>query len=219
MASKFLVSVLISGRGSNLGSLIKNADKYVVHAVFSDNPSAMGLELAKDAGIRTYAYSREDYPNKEKFKDAIMNAVQEVSSDFVALAGFMKVVPEWFVLKNEGRIINIHPALLPKFPGLHTHERAIQAGEKEHGCTVHYVDMGVDTGPLIAQGACPILPGDDADTLAARVLTIEHKIYPWVLNHIAGGEIALKGTEVFVSERCEHEARERGFFLRGERNE
>ncbi|NMC64479.1 MAG: phosphoribosylglycinamide formyltransferase [SAR324 cluster bacterium] len=217
MASSVRVSVLISGRGSNLGSLIKNAKNYIVHAVFSDNPDATGLLLAKEAGIRTYAYAREDYPNKEKFKDAIMEGVDEVASDFIALAGFMRVLPEWFVLKNEGKIINIHPALLPKFPGLHTHERAIEAHEKEHGCTVHYVDIGVDTGPIIAQGSCPVMPEDDADTLAARVLKIEHQIYPFVLNHIGSGEIALKGRDVFVSETCEEKAKQMGFFLRGEK--
>lgn len=213
MTRDFRVAVLISGRGSNLGSLIRNAAQFTISRVFSDNPSAGGLKLAEDAGIPSLAFSKADFENGTALKDAIMRAVEEEKADLVALAGFMRVVPEWFVNAHFGRVVNIHPALLPKFAGLHTHERALEAGETTHGCSVHFVDAGVDTGPIIAQGSCEVMPGDDADTLAARVLKIEHVIYPWVVNNIAAGNISIHSGKLEFADVCAREASELGFLL------
>lgn len=216
--NSFRITVLISGAGSNLASLIKNARNYTISSVFSDNPEALGLTIAADAGITPRPFSRSEYPDKETFRDAIMRAVEEENADLIALAGFMRVVPEWFVKAHFGKVINIHPSLLPKFPGLHTHERVLEAGEKFHGCTVHYVDAGVDTGPIIAQARAEVLPDEDADSLGTRIRnTLEHRIYAWVVNHIAAGNLELNGRTVIANDICSREAQEMGFYLGGER--
>jgi len=190
--NNYNICVLISGRGSNLKSLVQQAAEYVVIAVVSNTLEAPGLAFAAAHGIRCVALARRDYPSLEAHKQAIYQAVGEFQPALIALAGFMQIVSPEFVDEYYGRIINIHPSLLPKFPGLDTHQRALAAHEKLHGCTVHFVDRSVDSGPIIAQAPVPVLANDTAAALAARVLEREHEIYPWVVNHLARGNCLLK---------------------------
>src|SRR3990167_7088832 len=150
MKREFRVTVLISGRGSNLESLIKNARNYAISTIISDREDAPGLTFGEVYKIETMVRERKRYPSLKECKEAIYKAVRESSPDLIALAGFMHVVEPSFVKAFYGQLVNIHPSLLPKFPGLHTHQHALEAGEREHGCTVHFVDEGVDTGPIIA---------------------------------------------------------------------
>lgn len=191
MPKDFAVAVLISGRGSNLKALIDSAENYRISAVLSNNPEAGGLALARQASIPAIAFDRGDFPALGGLKERIRAECKAFAPDLIALAGFMQIIQPEFADEFTGRMVNIHPALLPKFPGLHTHSRALAAGESVHGCTVHFVDAGVDTGPVIAQARCPVMPGDDEERLAARVLELEHRLYPWVVNQIAGGGIKL----------------------------
>ncbi len=149
--------------------------------VISDNPDAAGLATARDLGIAASAFARADYPSKRAHEDAIQAAIAETGADIVCLAGFMRLLSAEFLAPWEGRIINIHPSLLPKFKGLDTHARAIAAGETVHGCSVHHVTAGMDEGPVIMQAEVPVLPGDTAETLSQRVLAEEHRIYPEAL--------------------------------------
>ena len=188
------VAVLISGRGSNMTALIEaaKAPDYPAQiiGVLSNKSDAQGLETAAANGIATAVRSHKDYPDRAAF-DAAMDAVlQGWQPDIVALAGFMRILTPDFTRKWQGRMINIHPALLPLHKGLHTHEAALAAGDSEHGCTVHFVTPGMDEGPTILQARVPILPGDTAETLAARVLIEEHRIYPQALAMLARGEIS-----------------------------
>ncbi|RMG40381.1 MAG: phosphoribosylglycinamide formyltransferase [Candidatus Dadabacteria bacterium] len=219
MPSDFNVAVLISGRGSNLEKLINCAEDYTVKAVFSNKVNAPGLEHARKAGISSLGFNRRDYKSLKDFKAAIFDAVRKSRPDLVALAGFMLIVDPEFVEEFYGRLVNIHPSLLPAYPGLDTHRRALEAGERFHGCTVHFVDAGVDTGPIIAQARCPVLPGDTADTLARRVLNLEHKLYPWVVNSIARGNIWLQNNAVEYTPGAVGEARARNFILNLSRKE
>jgi|LakMenEpi03Aug12_release.lakeMendotaPanAssembly.Ray.scaffolds.fasta_scaffold14520_5 phosphoribosylglycinamide formyltransferase-1 len=207
------VSVLISGRGSNLKSLHENRLGYGVKAVISNRPDAGGLEYAKSQGIPTKVVQREHYPSLAAFKAAVLAATAETEPDLVALAGFMMVLQPEFIEHFYGRLINIHPSLLPQFPGLETHERAVAAKVRHHGCSVHFVDGGVDTGPLIAQSSLALNRADTAHDAAARVLALEHALYPWVLSHLALGGITLSGRTVQYSPEVEREATQRGFLI------
>lgn len=207
MANPVSVTVLISGRGSNLVALHENAHGYRINAVVSNTAEAKGLEWAKTQGIPTVTVPRSHYANLAQFKAAVLQAVRETKPDFVALAGFMVVLQPEFVDEFAGKLINIHPSLLPKFPGLETHERAVQAGESEHGATVHFVAAGVDTGAIIAQAAVPVHSDDTPESLAARTLVAEHKLYPWVLKHLAAHEIKLTDGGVVYTELVRSEAR------------
>jgi len=207
------VTVLISGRGSNLSALHENAKGYQVSAVVSNNVEAAGLEWAQQRGIPTYTVQRNLFPSLVEFKAAVLQKVCETSPDIVALAGFMVVLQHEFVERFTGRLINIHPSILPKYPGLHTHQRALDAGEAEHGATVHFVATGVDTGPIIAQGSVPVYRDDSPETLADRTLKVEHTIYPWVVQHLATGEIKLTARGVVYSDRVRSEALQRKFSL------
>lgn len=179
------IAVLISGRGSNLQCLIDACarEDYPARivAVISNRPEALGLERAREAGIAAIAIDHKAFDSREDFEAALDAALREASAEFVCLAGFMRILTEGFVNAWEGRMINIHPSLLPKFKGVDTHARAIEAGESEHGCTVHWVTPGMDEGPVIAQARVPVLPGDTPETLAARVLVEEHRLYPEAL--------------------------------------
>ena len=177
------IAVLISGRGSNLKSLIDNAKNYRIIAVLSDKEDAPGLKYAKKAKIPQFTFSKKEYGHKKEQKKAIFETLQNLKPDYIALAGFMQIVPLYYL--EEFTIINIHPSLLPAYPGLDTHRRVLEAGEKEHGCTVHFVDAGIDTGPIIAQEKVVVLPSDTEESLANRVLEKEHQIYPWVFNNIS----------------------------------
>jgi len=189
--------VFISGGGSNMMALVQaaKAEDYPAEivGVISDKADAGGLAKAAAEGIPTFAFVRKDYASKDAHEAAILAALDELSPDIICLSGYMRLLSGAFIQRHEGRIINIHPSLLPLFPGLHTHQRAIDAGMRIAGCTVHFVTEGMDEGPAIGQAAVPVLAGDTADTLAGRVLTIEHQLYPQVLKLFAEGKVKMEG--------------------------
>jgi phosphoribosylglycinamide formyltransferase-1 len=188
--AKQRVAILISGRGSNMASLIAAAkdDSYPaeIALVVSNRPDAAGLNHARNQGITTAVIDHTRYgKDREAFEHALQDVLTAHRIDLVCLAGFMRLLTPWFVSQWQGRMLNIHPALLPAFKGLHTHERALEAGVKTHGATVHFVSAEMDSGEIIAQAEVPVLSGDTADTLAARVLEAEHRIYPQALRQVA----------------------------------
>ncbi|NKN38040.1 phosphoribosylglycinamide formyltransferase [Agrobacterium sp. a22-2] len=189
------VVVFISGGGSNMMALLaasKAADfPAEIVAVISDKASAGGLAKASTEGIATFAFERKSYAGKAEHEAAVLAALADLKPDVICLAGYMRLLSADFIRTYEGRIINIHPSLLPLFPGLHTHDRAIAAGMRVAGCTVHFVTEGMDEGPIIAQAVVPVLPGDTSDSLAARVLTVEHRIYPKALQLVSDGTVAM----------------------------
>jgi phosphoribosylglycinamide formyltransferase 1 len=197
------VAVLISGRGSNLQALI---DRFVgkpdspveIVRVISNRPDAQGLERAKAAGLATKVIDHKGFPDRAAFDEALDAELRDASAQLVALAGFMRLLTEKFIDHWRDRLINIHPALLPSFRGLDTHRRALKRGAKLHGCTVHFVRHEVDTGPIIAQAALPILTDDTPETLGARVLALEHRLYPLALTMIAEGRVAVDGDRAIV---------------------
>ncbi|MCK5748264.1 MAG: phosphoribosylglycinamide formyltransferase [Oricola sp.] len=186
------VAVLISGRGSNMEALIRatKAPDYPAEIVLvlSDNPEAKGLETARSEGIAARAVARSSHGSKRAHEEAIQQALDEAGVEIVCLAGFMRLLSGEFLEPWKGRIINIHPSLLPRHKGLDTHARAIEAGDAKHGCSVHHVTAGMDEGPVICQAEVTVLPDDTADTLSARVLTEEHRIYPLALAKVASGD-------------------------------
>ena len=197
------VAVLISGRGSNLGSLIDaaKAPDYPakIALVVSNKENAAGLCVAQNAGIATRVIPHQNYASREEFDRAIDAALREARIDLVAEAGFMRIHSEWFAKTWEGKLLNIHPSLLPLFPGIRVHQQALDAGVKESGCTVHFIVPELDSGPIIAQAAVPVLPGDTAEALAARILIEEHRIYPQALKLVAEGKVRLEnGRAVFA---------------------
>jgi phosphoribosylglycinamide formyltransferase-1 len=179
------VTVLISGGGSNLQALIDAcvADDFPAEIVrvISNKEDAYGLKRAGEAGIATEVIRHKDYDGRDAFDAALHTAILASGAHYVCLAGFMRILTPGFVEKWEGRMINIHPSLLPSFKGMHTHEEVLAAGVKIHGCSVHYVVPEMDSGPIIIQAAVPVMPGDTRESLAARVLVAEHKIYPIAL--------------------------------------
>ncbi len=182
------IAVLISGRGSNMIALMEACSQPDFPAeivlVLSNRPDAAGLETAKQAGIPTLCIDHKNFgKDRETHERAVDEAVRASGAELICLAGYMRVLTPWLVQQWANRMLNIHPSLLPAFPGLHTHEAALKAGAKEHGCTIHLVTDGVDEGPILAQARVPVLEGDTADTLAARVLEQEHKLYPATLKH------------------------------------
>jgi phosphoribosylglycinamide formyltransferase-1 len=186
-------AILISGRGSNMTALIEAAKDAAYPAeialVVSNRPDAAGLQRAAAAGIATGIVDHTRFPkDREGFERALEALLERHRIDIVCLAGFMRVLTAWFVSRWTGRLLNIHPALLPAFKGLDTHRRAIEAGVEKHGATVHFVVPEMDSGPIIAQGAIPILPDDTEVTLSKRVLDIEHRIYPIALRLVASGQ-------------------------------
>lgn len=193
MTARKRAAILISGRGSNMMALIEAAKMpdYPVEivGVFSNKPDAPGLEFARASGIPTLARSHRDFASREAFDSVIDAALADWQVDYVCLAGFMRIFSTEFAAKWTGRMINIHPSLLPKFKGLHPHQQALDAGETVHGCTVHWVIPELDDGPTILQAEVPILPGDTAETLAARTLVAEHRLYPAALRMLASGEV------------------------------
>ncbi len=190
--SRKRVVIFISGSGSNMEALIRAAQApdfpVEIAAVFSDKAEAGGLAKAEAAGIATQVFKRKDFTSKEAHEDAILSALDALKPDIICLAGYMRLLTGRFIAPYEGRILNIHPSLLPLFPGLHTHQRALDAGVKLAGCTVHLVTEGMDEGPILAQAAVPVLEGDTAELLAARVLKAEHRLYPLALRQFASGE-------------------------------
>lgn len=194
------VGVLISGRGSNLQALIdaaKDPDypaKIVL--VISNVAGAQGLARADAAGIRTLTISHKDYASRESFDAAITEALEGAGVELLCNAGFMRLHSESFVRHWWDRHLNIHPSLLPDFKGLDTHGRVLEAGKKITGCSVHFVRPEMDTGPIVAQAEVPVLPGDTAETLAARVLESEHRLYPHALRLVASGTVRVEGETV-----------------------
>jgi phosphoribosylglycinamide formyltransferase-1 len=185
------VAILISGGGSNMLALLKDMGQggYAQPVlVASNDPAAKGLEKAAALGVPTAAVDHRAYPDREAFEAALAEKIDAARSDILCLAGFMRILTPGFIRRYEGRMLNIHPSLLPKYPGLHTHARALAAGDTEAGCTVHEVTADLDAGPILGQARVPVLPGDTEDSLAARVLTIEHKLYPQVLRRFAKGD-------------------------------
>lgn len=186
-------AVFISGRGSNLQALIDaaKASDYPaeIALVIANRDDAYGLRRAEAAGIATKIILHKDFPTRNAFDAALHDACVAYEIEFICLAGFMRVLTAEFVAKWKGRMINIHPSLLPAYPGLNTHARAIAAGEKKSGCTVHFVEADVDTGPIILQAEVPVMADDTAETLAARVLEQEVAIYPKALRLLAEGKI------------------------------
>lgn len=213
MHSQCSIAVLISGRGSNLACILEAQEAYTVCSVISNKPDAAGLEFGKAAGIRCLTFPREAFPTLDAQKSALYQGIRSCTPDLVACAGFMQILRGDFVQEWQGRLVNIHPSLLPALAGLDTHQRALDQGHREHGCTVHFVDAGVDSGAVIAQARCRVEPNDTAETLAARVLSLEHLLYPWVLNQMARGQIRFDNGKATFTARCCREAHERGFLL------
>lgn len=202
--AKMRVVVLISGRGSNLQALIDQvADgtlPITIAAVISNVRGVYGLERARQAGIPTLELDHKPYAERAAFEAALIKLIDAQQPQLVVLAGFMRILTPAFTAHYHGRLLNIHPSLLPKFRGLHTHERAISAGEIEHGASIHFVTAELDGGPLIAQARVPVLPNDDAETLAARVLIAEHRLYPQVIHWFAQGRLKLQGTQILFDD-------------------
>jgi phosphoribosylglycinamide formyltransferase-1 len=188
--------ILISGRGSNMQALIDAQLPGTCAAVISNRPEAAGLAWAAARGMPTAVVDHKAFSSREAFDVALADAIDRRGADLVLLAGFMRVLTESFVKRFEGRLVNIHPSLLPAFPGLHTHEAALAAGVRIHGCTVHFVTPTLDCGPIIVQVAVPMLPDDSADELAARVLAQEHLAYPQAARGILEGRCRLMAGRV-----------------------
>ena len=205
MGAPLKVAVLISGRGSNLQALIDAFGPQVqdspvrIVLVLSNKADALGLERAAKAGIRTEIVDHRAFTSRDDFDVAMDREIRAAGAEFVVLAGFMRLLTPRFVTAWKDRLINIHPALLPAFPGLDTHKRALLAGVRFHGATVHFVRQETDTGPIIAQAVVPVLQDDDEAALAARVLKIEHKLYPLALRLIAEGKVEVEEERVRIT--------------------
>jgi phosphoribosylglycinamide formyltransferase-1 len=197
------IGVLISGRGSNLQSLIDASQGpdfgAEIALVISNIPDVYGLERAKLAGIATKVVDHKSFAERASFEDALHTELSAAGVELVCLAGFMRILTAGFVDRWYDRLINIHPSLLPKYKGLHTHQRAIEAGETFGGCTIHFVRPAMDDGPIILQAPVPIVPGDTPDTLAARILVEEHRIYPEAVRLIAHGRIRIQDERVLIT--------------------
>ncbi len=193
------IVILISGRGSNMEAIVRAAIPGArIAAVISNRPQAGGLAFAGQHGIATQVVDHTAFADRTAFDAALAEAIDRHAPDLLVLAGFMRVLTDDFVRRYQGRMVNIHPSLLPAFTGLHTHRRALEAGVKVHGATVHYVTAELDCGPVIVQAAVPVLPDDDEDELAARVLTQEHRIYPQAVRWIIGDRVRLDAGRVIV---------------------
>jgi phosphoribosylglycinamide formyltransferase 1 len=196
MLAKTKIAILISGRGSNMRSLVDAAARAdfpaEIVAVISNKADAAGLVFAQQSGIATAVIDHKLYKNREAFEEALDAMLRGFGVEVVCLAGFMRLLTPWLIGRWENRILNIHPSILPDFPGLHTHERALEAGVSQHGCTVHLVIPEMDAGPILAQARVPVLSNDTPDILGARVLEAEHKLYPFAL------ELYLKHAALYV---------------------
>ncbi len=211
MTTRKRIGVLISGRGANMAALIEAAENPAYPAeialVVSNRPEAAGLERAAKAGVTTAVVDHKPFgQDREAFERAVDATLRAHDIELLCLAGFMRLLTPWLVNAWAGRMINIHPALLPSFKGLNTHARALEAGVRLHGATVHFVTNDMDGGPIIAQAAVPVLSGDDAETLAARVLDAERVLYPLSLDLVASGRARLEDGRVHVTEAMEPRA-------------
>jgi phosphoribosylglycinamide formyltransferase-1 len=202
---KLRLAVLISGGGSNMAAIARacmqnQIDARIVH-VIADRGTAGGIELAKSLGLPTTLVESVRYQGREDHERAIAATIEQSDAQLLLLAGYMRILSTTFVSTYLGRLLNIHPSLLPKYKGLHTHRRVLEGGEREHGASVHFVSSELDGGPIICQARVPVLPGDTEQTLAARVLTREHKIYPKVVGLVAAGRVQLSGDRVLFDGR------------------
>jgi len=191
--------VLISGEGSNLQAIIDHAQRdhdYEVRAVISNRADAHGLQRARQANIPTHVLTAAEYPDRAQYDAALSDCLEQYHPSLIVLAGFMRILSDGFVQRYRDQLINIHPSLLPKYPGLHTHRRALAAGDREHGCSVHFVTEALDGGPVIAQARVAVLPNDSEEKLRQRVQLQEHRLYPEVLNWIATGRVKLQDGRV-----------------------
>ena len=188
--------ILISGRGSNMRSIVEAKTGIEVRAVVANRPDAAGLEWAAAQGLATRVVDHKAFPTREAFDAALAEALGAWQPDLIALAGFMRIFTDGFIARFPRRIFNIHPSLLPAFPGLHTHRRALEAGVKVHGATVHVVTPALDNGPIVIQGVVPVTAQDTEETLAERVLRVEHRIYPEAVRWFAEGRIEFIGDGV-----------------------
>lgn len=205
------LGVLVSGRGSNMQSILAAIEEgrlaAQIKVVISDNPAAPALEKARAAGIATHAFDRKSYPDKAAFETALADCLAEYAVDLVVLAGFMRILSPLFIGRFSGKIVNIHPALLPSFPGLHAQAQAIEYGAKISGCTVHLVDEGMDTGPILMQAAVPVEEDDDEGRLAARILEQEHRIYPLAIQLYLSGRLQLDGRRIKINNEGDQKQR------------
>ena len=196
------IVILISGRGSNMQAIV-NADipDANIAAVLSNNETAAGLAWAAERGITTDSLNHKNFDSRLAFDQAMMEKIDAYQPDLVVLAGFMRILTPEFCAHYENRLINIHPSILPSFTGLHTHERALEAGCRVAGCTIHFVTPELDCGPIISQGIVPILDGDTADDVAARVLTVEHQLFPQAVADFVAGRLKIEGNRVLNAQR------------------
>lgn len=205
MKAKLPILVLISGHGSNLQAIIDASQKDLsvdIVAVISDQADAYGLVRATHANIPTAIVSRKDYPSREAFDQALIRVIDRYQPKLIVLAGFMRILGGEFVRRYLGRLINIHPALLPKHKGLNTHEKVLAEKDSVHGITVHFVTEEMDSGPIICQATLPVLPTDTIDTLTARVHQLEHQVYPRVISWFAAGRLELKDNTVYFDQEA-----------------
>jgi len=202
MADLLKLGVLISGSGSNLQSIINHIEngslKAVIKIVISNTPDAFGIERAKKHGIEVKILNHQDFKNRDAFDTEMIRVLREAEVDLVVLAGFMRLLTPAFLQSFPQKVINIHPALLPSFPGIHVQKKALDYGVKFSGCTVHFVDEGVDTGPIIIQAVVPIQDDDTEEILAARILKEEHRIYPQAIQFFSEGRIDITGRKVRI---------------------
>ena len=196
------IVILISGRGSNMQAIV-NADipDANIAAVLSNNETAAGLAWAAERGIATDSLNHKTFDSRLAFDQAMMEKIDAYQPDLIVLAGFMRILTPEFCAHYENRLINIHPSILPSFTGLHTHERALEAGCRVAGCTIHFVTPELDCGPIISQGIVPILDGDTADDVAARVLTVEHQLFPQAVADFVAGRLKIEGNRVLNAQR------------------
>lgn len=196
------IVVLVSGQGSNLQALIDACQQgriaATIVAVFSNNAQAYGLQRAEEAGIAAQALDAKDFADREAFDAALAQAIDQYQPDLVVLAGYMRILSNAFVQRYAGRMLNIHPSLLPKYPGLHTHRQAIDNGDAEHGTSVHFVTEQLDGGPVILQAKVPIFPGDEEDEVIERVQTQEHTLYPLVVSWFIEGRLAMRDNAAWL---------------------
>ena len=196
------IVILISGRGSNMQAIVNAAIPDArIAAVLSNSETAAGLAWAAERGIAADSLNHKDFPSRLAFDQAMMEKIDVYQPDLVVLAGFMRILTPEFCAHYQNRLINIHPSILPAFTGLHTHERALEAGCRVAGCTIHFVTPELDCGPIISQGIVPILDGDTPDDVAARVLTVEHRLFPQAVADFVAGRLKIEGNRVFNSAR------------------
>lgn len=208
-ARKLRLGVLASGGGTNLQSIIDQCQLQQIDAeivlVLCNNPDAGALQRAEKAGLKSTCINHREFSDRQSFDQAVVSRLQQEDIDLVILAGFMRIISKVFLEAFPQQIINIHPSLLPAFPGLHVQQKALDYGARFTGCTVHFVDDGVDTGPIIAQAVVPILDGDTEETLSARILQQEHKIYPHAIQLFAEGRVKVEGRQVRITDAAKEQ--------------